>query len=161
MHQFAEIAKKLPLVTMLLWPVLLAGCQEETVIVQPVETADADAVQVTFNAEDGKMGQQPISLNDALAVKDKLVVVDFWATWCGPRVMMAPALEEVARTRSEDVILVKVDVDKNSAASAHYQISSIPDVRVFRNGQAVGGFLGFRPAAAIAEKLNEIQSAEK
>ena len=153
MHQFADFAKRFGSVSVLAWTFFLAGCQQPTVIVEPSPTVDGSAVRLTFAPESGKMGHQDISLNEALKIEGKIVLVDFWATWCGPCVMMAPELEEVARTHADKVVLIKVDVDANPKLSAHYQISAIPDVRMFKNGHAVGGFVGFRDAADISKQL--------
>ena len=66
---------------------------------------------------------------------ERPVVVDFWAAWCGPCRMQAPALEELARRRT-DVKVVKVDVDANQELAAGHGVQSIPTVMLFRDGQA-------------------------
>ena len=66
------------------------------------------------------------------------VLVDFWATWCGPCQMLAPVLEEIAA----DVKVVKIDVDKNPELATAFDIENIPTVLAFRDGQIVGTSIG-------------------
>ena len=79
------------------------------------------------------------------------VLLDFWATWCGPCQMIAPVLEEVAAER-EDITVAKVNVDEEMELAIQFGIASIPTLIVMDKGQAVGKMIGFRPKADI-EKL--------
>lgn len=73
------------------------------------------------------------------------VLVDFWAPWCGPCRMLTPALEELARELDGKAKVVKVNVDEEPELAAKYGIMSIPTVIAFKNGQAAGKTIGFRP----------------
>ena len=84
------------------------------------------------------------------------VVVDFWAYWCGPCKMLAPALEAAVAERNGEVVLAKVDVDANPGLSQRFGIRSIPAVKAFRNGSVVKEFVGVQSPAAIAHFLDEI-----
>jgi len=84
------------------------------------------------------------------------VVVDFWAAWCGPCRILAPALEQAIAERSASVELAKVDVDANPELAAEYAIRGIPAVKAFRRGRVVAEFLGARPPASIAAFLDEL-----
>lgn len=87
-------------------------------------------------------------------VKDsaKTVLVDFWASWCGPCRMIAPVLEEVAAERP-DVKVCKVNVDEEQELAISYGVSSIPTLLVFKNGQLVNKSIGAVPKAKILEML--------
>jgi putative thioredoxin len=86
---------------------------------------------------------------------DLPVVVDFWAAWCGPCRMLAPAIEAEVAKREGKVELAKVDVDAEQTLAAHYGIQSLPTVAVFRHGKPVTGFVGAQPAAAIGRFLDD------
>ena len=77
------------------------------------------------------------------------VLVDFWATWCGPCPMLAPALEEL----SQQVKVVKVDVDENPQLAMAFQVSSIPTVVSFQDGKALKKSVGVVPGEKLLELL--------
>jgi thioredoxin len=88
------------------------------------------------------------------------VVVDFWAAWCGPCRMLAPALESEVAKRAGKVELVKIDIDAEQLLAARYGIQSIPTVAVFRDGKPVQGFVGAQPPAAIGKFLDDVLERE-
>ncbi len=77
------------------------------------------------------------------------VLVDFWATWCGPCKMMGPVIEKVAKDLEGKVKVGKLDVDANPHVAAEYGIQSIPTLIMFKGGKAVGNALGFKPEPQI------------
>jgi putative thioredoxin len=93
---------------------------------------------------------------DVIARSHELaVVVDFWAAWCRPCRMLAPALEAEVARREGQLELAKIDVDAEQALAAQYGIQSIPTVAVFRHGKPVTAFVGAHPAAAIGRFLDQ------
>ena len=69
-------------------------------------------------------------------IAEGVVLVDFWATWCGPCKMIAPVLEEIDAEMSDQVKIVKLDVDNNQATAAEYQVMSIPSLLLFKDGES-------------------------
>ena len=84
---------------------------------------------------------------------DRPVLVDFWASWCGPCRMVIPIVEEIAEER-EDIKVVKVNVDEEAELAAQYQIMSIPTLMVFKNGEITAQALGALPKNQILDLLD-------
>ncbi len=87
-------------------------------------------------------------------IANGVVLVDFWATWCGPCKMIAPVLEEIDAEMGEQVKIAKLDVDNNQATAAEYQVMSIPTLLLFKDGKQVAKTVGFQPKEALVEFIN-------
>ncbi len=86
---------------------------------------------------------------------DKLVIVDFWAPWCGPCRAMAPVLSELAKDRSESVKVVKVNVDEQQINAAKLGIMTIPTLIMFKNGEPVDRMMGGYPKRSIVDRVEK------
>jgi thioredoxin 1 len=84
---------------------------------------------------------------------DKPVLVDFFATWCGPCKMMQPILEQVNQQLGDQVRIVKIDVDRNQQLASQLNVSSVPTLAIFKNGEIVWRQPGVQPANVLSEKL--------
>jgi len=84
---------------------------------------------------------------------DKTVVVDFWATWCGPCRMVAPVLDEIAGENRDKLTVAKLDIDANPETARTFQVMSIPTMIVFQGGRPVKQIVGAKPKAALLSDL--------
>ena len=86
---------------------------------------------------------------------DEVVLVDFWATWCGPCKAIAPVLDELSAEYEGKARIVKIDVDQNPNLAAQYGIRSIPTLFVFKNGEKVDATMGMQPKAQLTALINK------
>jgi thioredoxin 1 len=102
---------------------------------------------------------EPVILTDSNfkieIAKYPVMLVDFWAPWCGPCRIVSPIIEQLAREYSGKVAFGKVNVDENQMISASFGIQSIPTMMVFKNGKAVDVMVGALPKAQIEMKLKQ------
>jgi thioredoxin 1 len=97
---------------------------------------------------------------DASFQKDVLesklpVVVDFYADWCGPCKMLAPIVEDLAKEYDGKVVFYRINIDKNEALANKFEITSIPAVKVFKNGKIVADALGFKTAEQLRPEIQK------
>ncbi len=88
-------------------------------------------------------------------IKEGVVLVDFWAPWCGPCKMLAPVIEELAQDFDGKAKICKVNTDENQELSVKYGIRSIPSILIFKNGEQVDALVGVSSKEDIANKINE------
>lgn len=93
------------------------------------------------------------TFEEVVLKSDKPVLVDFWATWCGPCRMVGPIVDEISNDYEGKAVVVKVDVDANQEFAAKYGVRNIPTVLVFKNGEVVGKQVGAAPKKSYVEKL--------
>ncbi len=98
------------------------------------------------------------SFKSEVLESDKPVIVDFWAEWCGPCRNVAPILDEIASEYSEQLKVVKVNVDLEPQLAMDYQVTGIPLLGIFQNGKMVKQLVGARPKAAILSELTDFIS---
>ncbi|MBU3182702.1 thioredoxin [Clostridium psychrophilum] len=95
------------------------------------------------------------SFHNEVSSSDIAVVVDFWASWCGPCKMLAPVMEQLDKEYGGKIKFVKVNVDKNPELSSKYNISSIPTIMVFKNKVVEDKIVGFSPKNILENKLKK------
>lgn len=102
---------------------------------------------------------KPIPVNDAtfeqeVLKSDKPVLVDFWATWCGPCRMIAPVLEEIAAEKGETLKIAKLDVDANPVSAGRFGVRAIPTMIVFKDGREAQRLVGYMPKEKLLAQLS-------
>ena len=95
------------------------------------------------------------TFDEEIGSADEVVVVDFWAEWCGPCKMIAPILEEIATEQNGKVKVAKLNVDDNPDAARRYEVMSIPTLLVFRDGQPVKRLIGAKGKGQLLQELSE------
>jgi len=103
------------------------------------------------------MGKKTVEITDAnfqeIINSDKPVLVDFWAEWCGPCLMLGPSVEELAEELDGKAVIGKLNVDLNPNVTAQFGVRSIPTLLVFKDGQVVNKQVGVVPKATLAKML--------
>ena len=84
---------------------------------------------------------------------DRPVLVDFWATWCKPCVMIAPILDELADEYNGRISFVRMDIEENPKTAAKYRVMSLPTLIIFKNGEPVSNIVGLKPKADLKRNL--------
>ncbi len=108
---------------------------------------------------------KPIELSDATfhetVKRHPVMVVDFWAPWCGPCKVVSPVLEQLASEMEGKATFAKLNVDDNPTVSQEFQIQGIPTILIFKDGEPVDGLVGAAPKAMIESKIKPHLGASK
>ena len=93
------------------------------------------------------------SFEQEVLQSDKAVIVDFWAEWCGPCHAVSPVLDRIVEERSDELRLVKVNIDEEQGLAERYGIASIPTIVLFKDGEPAAAAIGAQPKSAIEKQL--------
>ncbi len=104
------------------------------------------------------MAVKPVAISDQTFENEVLksttpVLVDFWATWCGPCKMIAPVLEEIAGEKDGQLKIAKLDVDENPETAQKFGVMSIPTLLLFKNGKEVSRIVGYRSKNQLVQQI--------
>src|SRR5690606_716413 len=90
---------------------------------------------------------------DEIIKKNRVVLVDFWAPWCGPCRMMGPILDQLAREVENEAVIAKINVDENPFAAVRHQIRGIPTMKLFVGGIEIATFVGVQPLQKLKSAI--------
>ena len=118
-------------------------------LIERVKSTDGSSIEAVIDS--------PILLTDSNfnneVGKYPLMVVDFWAPWCGPCRMVSPVIEQLARELAGKVVFGKVNVDENRTVAGAFGIQSIPTIAILKNGKAIDGFVGAASKSQMEAKI--------
>ena len=98
------------------------------------------------------------TFDEEVLASEKPVIVDFWAEWCGPCHMVSPVLDQIAAERSDELRLVKVNIDEEPGLAGRYGVMSIPTIVLFKDGKPAAAALGAQPKTALERALGLVQT---
>lgn len=142
--------------------VLASGCDRVQSLTKSLKTTREKLAPAPSTAPQATGPMEPVMDLDSsnyasfVARSNQLVIVDFYADWCGPCKMIGPVLEQAVAAHPGVVSLGKVNVDRAGQLASEQQVRGIPDVRFFRNGKQVDQLVGFPGEAAVLEKVNAL-----
>lgn len=96
------------------------------------------------------------NFQEMITSSDKLILVDFWAEWCGPCKSLAPALEDASNDLGEKIIVYKINIDQNPTTPQKYGVRGIPTIIFFKGGEVVDRQVGVLPKSKLYEKIENV-----
>jgi thioredoxin len=107
-------------------------------------------------ADDPVVTVTDATFTDVVLRNERPVVVDFWAEWCKPCVMISKSLHELAEEYGDRLVIAKIDADTNPDAVRTYGVMSMPTLLVFRKGEVVGSMVGAKPKASLRKAIDDL-----
>lgn len=98
------------------------------------------------------------NFNEVILNADKPILIDFWATWCGPCRMQSPVIEELSEELQDSVIVAKVNVDENPDIASKFSVMSIPTLVLIKDGKFIGQRTGLSSKSALLSMLNSVSA---
>jgi thioredoxin 1 len=120
------------------------------------KSESSEAAISTETTENVEVVLSDATFDKVVLKSDKLVMVDFWATWCGPCRMVAPTVKQIAEEYKGKIVVGKVDVDQCGATANMYRIQSIPTLLFFKNGKVVDQVIGVAPKEMLKQKIDNL-----
>jgi len=96
------------------------------------------------------------NFRDMIKSSDKMILVDFWADWCGPCKQLAPALEDASNDLQEKILVFKINIDQNPEMPSRYSVRGLPTILFFKNGEVVDRQIGVLPKSKLYEKIQDV-----
>jgi thioredoxin 1 len=96
------------------------------------------------------------NFNEKIKSSDKMILVDFWAPWCGPCKALAPALEDASNELDDKILVLKINIDENPEAPSRYGIRGVPTILFFKAGEVVDEQVGALPKSKLYEKIEQV-----
>lgn len=97
-----------------------------------------------------------LNFNEKIKSSDKMILVDFWAPWCGPCKALAPALEDASNELDDKILVLKINIDENPEAPSRYGIRGVPTILFFKAGEVVDEQVGALPKSKLYEKIEQV-----
>ena len=127
----------------------------ENALVASVQSEDFDSPERTAAVAEHIVALSDATFDESVGSAETPIVVDFWAEWCGPCKMIAPALEEIASEQSGRIRIAKLNVDDNPDTARRFDVMSIPTLLVFQDGQPVKRLVGAKGKGQLLQDLSE------
>ena len=96
------------------------------------------------------------NFGDMIKSTDKMVLVDFWAEWCGPCRQLAPALEDASNDLQDKIEVFKINIDENPETPSRFSVRGVPTILFFKNGELVNRQVGVLPKSKLYEKIEDV-----
>jgi thioredoxin 1 len=144
--------------TMLLIFLSISGCNSSNNKKDAARNFTKQQIQESVNSSDNPSTGDVLIISDQIfekTISKGIVLVDFWATWCGPCRIQGPIVEDIAKEMKGKVTVCKMDIDKNPSTPSRFKIEYIPTIIIFKDGKMIETFTGLNSKATLIASLNK------